>query len=63
MSQNVQAFDPNTRIIEPHGLVHEHLPAVAEGEAEWEIDEFDVADEAEFEELTKMFVPFEPDFD
>lgn len=65
MSQNVQTFGPDTRLIDRVGFTPEHLPAAAVSmeEADWEIEEFDAADEAEFEELTKFFVPFEPDFD
>ncbi len=63
MSQNFQALDPKARFADLPCVVHDPLavePLAGQEEANWEIREFSL-DEAEFEELTKMFVPFEPD--
>ena len=64
MSQNFQALDLNARFIDLPCLAHDHPavnPLAGAGEAIWEIRELSAAEEAEFDELTKMFVPFEPD--
>jgi hypothetical protein len=61
MSQNFQTVDPNARFIDLHCFAQN--PAAVPEQAHWEIRELDAAEEAEFEELTKLFVPFEPDLD
>jgi hypothetical protein len=66
MSQNFQTLDPNARFTDLHCFAHDHPvigPVPVMEEAKWEIREVGAAEEAEFEELTKLFVPFELDFD
>ena len=61
MSQNFQMLDPNARFIDLPCVVQDHLavePVAGPDEAIWELRELSAAEEAEFEELTKMFVPF-----
>ncbi len=64
MSQNFQTLDPNSRLTDLQCFVHNHpvaAPAAGPDDAVWELRELDATEEAEFEELTKLFVPFEPD--
>jgi hypothetical protein len=64
MSQNFQTIDPNARFIDLPCFTQDHpavKPLAGPDEAKWEIREFSAAEEADFDELTKMFVPFEPD--
>ena len=64
MSQNFQALDPNARFIDLPCFAPDHpavQPLAGPEEALWEIREFGADEDADLEELTKMFVPFEPD--